>query len=427
MLKEQSEVKVAALPKSPKASNKGVIINFLIQFLVVAVAFFAIGFAVGQKRVEINKRELIPQITVSNQLPSANQNIDFSLFWEVFETLPQKFIDKSAFDSQKLLYGAISGMVRSLGDPYTVFLNPEQNEAIRDELSGTYEGVGIQIGFNKEKRLVVISPLKGTPAAAAGLRARDLILKIDDKDTFDLTLPEAVDLIRGEAGSKVRLTLLREANGSESFEVEIERAKIQVKSVEFEFREVKGESVALIKVSRFGETTDSEWDSAVSQILDKGVDGVIVDMRNNPGGLLSSSVHLASEFLKGTIVKQELADGTVASLSADREGRMQKTSLIVLVNEGSASASEIFAGAVQDRKRGKIVGEKTFGKGTVQDVVDLLGGSGLHVTVAKWLTPNGNSINDVGITPDVIVEQEDGVGDLEISDPQLEKAQELIS
>ena len=396
--------------------------NFFIQFFIVAIVFFAIGFAVGQKKISVERRGFVPQITVTNSLPPANQNVDFSLFWNVWETLPKSYIDKNAFESKKLLYGAISGMVRSLGDPYTAFLNPDQNEAVKDELAGSYEGVGIQIGFNEDNRLVVIAPLKGTPAETAGLLARDLILKIDDKDTLDITLPEAVDLIRGPAGSKVKLLLSHEGE-SETYEVEIGRAKIAVRSVDIEFRNTDNGEIALIKVSRFGDKTNSEWDEAVAQSLERKPKGVIVDMRNNPGGLLSSSVYLASEFVGGTIVKQEAADGSVESLAALRNGKMPKTKLVVLVNEGSASAAEIFAGAIQDKDRGKIIGKKSFGKGTVQDVVDLPGGAGLHITVAKWLTPKGNSIHGEGITPDVEVtiskEQRKAQ-----EDPQLDRALE---
>ena len=396
------------------------------QFLVIAVIFFAIGFAVGQRRIEVVKRGFVPQITVTNQLPPKNQNIDFSLFWQVFETLPQKYIDKSAFEGQKLLYGAISGMVRSLGDPYTAFLDPKQNEAIKADLSGVYEGVGIQIGFNKDKRLVVIAPLSGTPAQKANVRAKDLILRIDERDTFDLTLPEAVDLIRGPAGTSVKLELLHEGQEKPQ-ELEIERAKISVKSVEVEFKnEQKGE-IAVIKVTRFGDQTDSEWDMAVSDILARKVMGVVVDMRNNPGGLLSSAVHLASDFIRGTVVRQEFADGNVEPLAADHEGKLLKIPLTVLVNAGSASASEIFAGAIQDANRAKIVGEKTFGKGTVQDVVDFAGGSGLHITIAKWLTPKGKSISAVGITPDFIIEFPQQDQEEQKEDPQLDKALEIIS
>ena len=406
--------------------SKNPIFNFLLQFLVIAVIFFALGFAVGQKRIEVTKKGFVPQISISNQLPPKNQNIDFSLFWQVFETLPQKYIDKGAIDSQKILYGAISGMVRSLGDPYTAFLDPKQNEATKQDLSGIYEGVGIQIGFNKDKRLVVIAPLSGTPAQKAGVRAKDLILKIDDKETFDLTLPEAVDLIRGPAGTPVKLVLSREGE-EKAQELEIERAKISVKSVEVEFKNGQKGEIAIIKVTRFGDQTDSEWDSAVSDILAKSAKGVVVDLRNNPGGLLSSAVHVASEFIKGTIVKQEFADGRVESLVADHEGKLSKIPLTVLVNGGSASASEIFAGAIQDANRAKIVGEKTFGKGTVQDVVDFTGGSGLHITIAKWLTPKGKSISNVGITPDVIIEFPVTSDQEQKEDPQLDKALEIVS
>src|SRR3989344_3257257 len=283
--------------------NKNPFFNFFIQFGIVALIFFVLGFTLGQKQLDIKRRGTIPQITVVDKDTPPNQTIDFSLFWSVFETLPQKYIDKGAVDGQKLLYGAISGMVRSLGDPYTAFLDPKQNEAIKADLAGVYEGVGIQIGFNKDKRLVVIAPLSGTPAQKANVRAKDLILRIDERDTFDLTLPEAVDLIRGPAGTSVKLELLHEGQEKPQ-ELEIERAKISVKSVEVEFKnEQKGE-IAVIKVTRFGDQTDSEWDMAVSDILARKVMGVVVDMRNNPGGLLSSAVHLASDFIRGTVVRQ---------------------------------------------------------------------------------------------------------------------------
>lgn len=412
------------LQEETKPKKSSGILSFLAQTTLVAVVFFAIGFNFGQKKIDLDKKRFIPQITFTNQTGPKQETVDFSLFWQVYEALPQRFLDKSAIDGQKLLNGAISGMVRSLGDPYTAFLDPKQNKSVNDELSGSYEGVGIQIGFNKEKRLAVIAPLKGTPAEREGIRAKDLILKIGDKETFDLTLPEAVELIRGQAGTKIKLVILRDGD-EKSKEFEIERAKIDVKSVELEFKESKrGGQVAIVKVSRFGEKTDSEWDSAIDELISKNVRGVIVDLRNNPGGLLNSSVHLASEFTGGTIVKQETSDGTISSIGADRRGKLLKMPLVVIINGGSASASEILAGAIKDNKRGKVVGEKSFGKGTVQDVVPFAGGSSLHVTIAKWLTPKGSSIHGEGITPDIIVEvkpeEEEG------SDIQLEKALEII-
>lgn len=407
-------------PKSPQNSG---ILGFIIQFFAVGIIFFGIGFVVGQKKVTIERRTIIPNIIFSNQVAPANQNVDFSLFWQVLDALPKKYLEKSAIDGQKILYGAISGMVRSLGDPYTAFFDPKQNQAVNDELAGSYEGVGIQIGFNKDKRLVVIAPLKGTPAEAQGLKPKDLIIKIGERDTFDITLPEAVDLIRGPRGTKIKLVLLRDGE-PKTFEKEIERVKIDVKSVELEFKQASKGEVAIIKVSRFGEKTDSEWDRAVEEVLKRKVAGVVVDMRNNPGGLLSSAVHLASEFFQGTVVKQEASDGSIASLGTDHAGGLKNISVVVLINGGSASASEIFAGAIADNRRGKVIGEQSFGKGTVQDVVNFPGGSSLHVTIAKWLTPKGDNIHNVGIKPDIEVENstEDNA-----PDAQMEKALEQFN
>ncbi len=424
---EQSQINVSGQLETPvgqeDVKKTGSLLNFIIQFLVVAVLFFSIGFVLGQKKIDVVKRGIIPTINVSNQA-SEIQNVDFTLFWEVFRTLPQTYYDKGAVDGQKMLYGAISGMVRSLGDPYTSFLDPAQNESVKRDLAGTYEGVGIQIGFDKEKRLVVIAPLRGTPAEKEGVRPKDLILKIDDRETFDLTLPEAVDLIRGDAGTRVTLSLLRDGQ-SEPFNKVLERAKIEVKTVNVDYRQVDSGEVAVIVVSRFGDKTDGEWDAVITEVVTRKVRGVVVDMRNNPGGLLASSVHLAEEFVGGTIVRQEYAEGNEDTLSAKRTGKLTKVPLVVLVNEGSASAAEIFAGAIQDKRRGDIVGVTTFGKGSVQDVIDLPGGSGLHVTIAKWLTPNGNSIHDVGITPDVVVKMTQD--DIDNSrDPQLDEALRLL-
>ena len=404
--------------------KKGSLIGFLVQFLLVAFVFFAIGFVVGQKKIEIDKRGKVPIVNVSSQTSPEIQNVDFSLFWEVFKILPEKYIDKDAVSAQEMVYGAIAGMVRSLGDPYTAFVNPKQNELIKSELAGAYEGVGIQIGFNEDKRLAVIAPLSGTPAEREGIFAKDIIAKIDKRDTFDLTLPEAVELIRGPAGTKVKLTLIREGE-AEPIEKEVERANIDVKSVEVEFRNAGSGEIAIIKVSRFGEKTDSEWDMAVGEVEVRDVDGVIVDMRNNPGGLLSSAIHLGGEFVSGSIVKQRDANGREVESSAEKQGRFLKMPLVVIVNGGAASAAEIFAGAIQDKGRGKIIGEQTFGKGTVQDVVDLPGGSSLHVTIAQWLTPNGNSIQDAGITPDIVIDLT--TDDREAKrDPQLDRALEEI-
>lgn len=417
-------LKLRPAEKMPTSSDRGSLFSFLIQFLVIAILFFAIGFAVGQKRVTFERQGYIPHITVSNQLPPKDQNIDFSLFWKVLEILPQKYVDKGAIDGQKILYGAISGMVKSLGDPYTAFLDPKQNDQIKSEIAGSYEGIGIQIGFDAQKRLAVIAPLSATPAEREGVLAKDLIVKIDDNDTFDLTLPQAVDLIRGAAGTKVKLILQREGEDKQLEKV-IERAHIDVKSVDVKYVDSKGKKVAILKVSSFGEKTNAEWDGAVEDVLANKADALIVDMRNNPGGLLSSAVYITGDFVRGVVVKQQYADGSVQSLTTDGKSRLLKIRMAVLVNGGSASAAEIFSGAVQDARRAQLVGETTFGKGTVQDVVELPGGAGIHVTIAKWLTPKGHSIQGTGISPDVVVEitAQDRKDN---KDPQLDRVLELI-
>lgn len=333
----------------------------------------------------------------------ADKNLDFSLFWIAWDRLAESYLDKSALKPQEMIYGAIKGMVASLGDPYTVFLPPEENEEVKEDLNGTFEGVGIQLGY-RDEQLAVIAPLSGMPAEKEGIRAGDLILRIDDKETIDITLPEAVNLIRGPKGTTVKLTLLHQGE-KEPYVVTIVRATILVPSVEVDFLE---EDIAHLKLMRFGDRTSDEWERAVSQILthQPTVKGIILDLRNNPGGYLSGSVFITSEFLShGVVVKQEDASGRTESYPVDRTGKLLTQPLVVLVNQGSASASEIVAGALQEYKRAKIVGDLTFGKGTIQEAEDLPGGSGLHITTARWLLPSGASLDKNGIVPDNLIEE----------------------
>ena len=333
----------------------------------------------------------------------ADKNLDFSLFWIAWDRLAESYLDKSALKPQEMIYGAIKGMVASLGDPYTVFLPPEENEEVKEDLNGTFEGVGIQLGY-RDEQLAVIAPLSGMPAEKEGIRAGDLILRIDDKETIDITLPEAVNLIRGPKGTTVKLTLLHQGE-KEPYVVTIVRATILVPSVEVDFLE---EDIAHLKLMRFGDRTSDEWERAVSRILthQPTVKGIILDLRNNPGGYLSGSVFITSEFLShGVVVKQEDASGRTESYPVDRTGKLFTQPLVVLVNQGSASASEIVAGALQEYKRAEIVGDLTFGKGTIQEAEDLPGGSGLHITTARWLLPSGASLDKNGIVPDNLIEE----------------------
>lgn len=396
--------------------------------ILVAILFFLLGWQWGHRDVLIKWQKYVPSVSVINREPPENINIDFKLFWDTWDLLSREYVDKKAIDPQKLFYGAISGMVAAVGDPYTVFLPPEAQKASKDDLNGSFEGVGMELGFNSDKRLVIIAPLDGTPASRAGLKAQDFIVKIDKKDATNLTLPEAVKLIRGIKGTEVTLTIFREGE-DEPREVKLTRDTIVVKSVILSFKETESKKkIAYLKLTRFGERTKDEWNTAVSDILSSGTVGVVLDMRNNPGGFLDGAVFIASEFLEnGDVVLQENQKGDRIPYKVTRRGKILKLSLVALINKGSASASEIVAGAMQDRKRAKLVGEKSFGKGTIQEAEELPGGTGIHITTAKWLTPLGRWVNDTeGLEPDVKIEVDKKNIDKD-KDAQLDKALELLN
>ena len=404
--------------------------------VLIAILTFILGWQLGQKQVDLKWQNYHPSVSVENKTPPENIDIDFKLFWDTWDLLTRRYLDKKEIDPQKLFYGAISGMVAAVGDPYTVFLPPEQQKSSKEELGGSFDGVGIQLGFDKEKHLVVIAPLDGTPAERAGVQAGDLILKIGSESTLSMNLPEAVNLIRGPKGTEVSLTTLREGD-QEPKEVKLTRETIVVKSVNLSIKQTEsGKDIAVIKLSRFGERTESEWSEAVSDLLAKSPDGVILDVRNNPGGFLDGAVFIASEFLdSGDVVIQENNQKQRFLYKVNREGKLLKLSLTVLINKGSASASEIVAGALQDRSRAKLVGEKSFGKGTIQEAEDLPGGVGIHITTARWLTPNGRWVNDTeGLEPDIKVEMSKSADGTILEglpagrqDPQMDKALEILN
>lgn len=394
----------------------------LFLLTLIGLAIFIFGYVLGQK-TQFLGQGTFPKIQIANRDSPKVTQVDFALFWNVWDRISEQYLEKGAVDPQKLLYGAISGMVQALGDPYSAFLTPEQNREVRQELSGFYEGVGIQLGA-KDSRIVVIAPLSGTPAEKKGVLAGDVILKIDDRDTTGVALPEAVSLIRGKAGTSVSLTLQRESK--DPFKLVLERARIELKSVELSFLDTPKGKVAILKLSRFSSETPEEWDRAVSEIVAKEAKGLVLDVRNNPGGFLSGSVYIGSEFLKGRIVGQVGRDGQKRYFEADRKGKLLDMPLTVIINRGSASAAEIVAGAISERGRAKLVGEQSFGKGTVQDAQELEGGAGLHLTVAKWLLPSGKDINGSGLKPDIEVKRtEDDI--TSGRDPQKDKGVERVT
>lgn len=395
------------------------------KIILIIILVFLLGWQLGHKDVALKWANYKPSVSIKNQEIPNNISVDFNLFWQTWDLLSKHYIDKKALDPQKLFYGSISGMVAAIGDPYTVFLPPQEQKSTTEELNGSFDGVGIELGFNKDKRMIVMAPLDGTPAQKAGIKPLDIIVKINDKDTNGMSLPDAVLLIRGVKGTNVNLTTYRDGD-RDTKSYSLIRDTIIVKSVVLSFKQTaSGKQVAVIKLSRFGERTNAEWTQAVDDILTKNPNGVVLDVRNNPGGFLEGAVFIASEFLDGgDVVLQENNEGLKSPYKVNRVGRLLTVPMDVLINKGSASAAEIVSGALQDRKRAKLVGEKSFGKGTIQETQNLTGGTGIHITVAKWLTPNGRWVNDTqGIDPDVAVEINK---DDPTKDPQMDKALELL-
>src|SRR3989338_5964868 len=401
-------------------SRKIIIVSVFVSLIVG----FGIGFWFASGEINSNLpivRELI------NQNLGQPEKLDFSLFWDVWNTLSAKYVDPTKLDNQKMLYGAISGMVDSLGDPYTVFLEPKISEKFQEEISGAFGGVGMEIG-KRNNALTVIAPLKDTPAYRAGIKAGDKILKIDGKVTGDLSVEEAVNLIRGKKGTKVVITISDNGNTKD---VELVRDVIKIPSVEWKL--LNGD-VAYLQVYTFNQNIDADFQKAVEQILKSSAIKLVVDLRNNPGGLLDSAINLSGWFLNDDqiVTMQEFRDGTREEFRSKGNSALRIYRTLFLINGGSASASEILAGAVNDNLNIQLVGEKSFGKGSVQQLEEFKNGSSLKVTIAKWLTPNGRSITDLGIEPNVEVKmpEDPEEGEIEIGtpgkDPQLDKALELL-
>jgi carboxyl-terminal processing protease len=389
--------------------------------LIASWAFFLIlGYSLSSAAIS--------KVIINRDVPQ-NRNLDFSLFWRVWDTLDASYFDKSQLDSSKMTYGAIKGMVAAIGDPYTVFLDPRENEVTQEDLSGNFEGVGIQIGF-RGQQLAVVSPLPGTPAEKAGIRAGDFIIGIEDakrnidRGTVGITLPEAVQLIRGEAGTKVKLTLLREEK-EDPIVVDVVRGNIDVPSVSLEFVG-DDQNIAHVQVMKFGAETKKEWNDAVLEmLLHDNLSGIILDVRGNPGGYLQGAVDLSNDFMEANklVVIEDRGDNKTQEFRTNGLGRLRQEKLVLLVDGGSASASEILVGALRDNLKTQIVGTTTFGKGTIQEPLYLDNGAGLHVTIARWLTPKKEWVNDVGLAPDIKIED-----DLDTAqDEQLLAAIDLIS
>lgn len=326
---------------------------------------------------------------------------DLSLFWTVWAELEGNYYNEAALNSETMVYGAVKGMVDSLDDPYTVFMTPDENKEFMASLEGTLEGIGAELTV-EDKTLVIVSPLRDSPAERAGLLPGDIIFKIDGEIAADMTLFDAIMTIRGEKGSTVVLTILRDTL-EDPFDVSIVRDSIDLESVTVE--ELDG-GITYLSVNQFNDKTMEELSNAISDMLLHEPNGAIVDLRYNGGGYLDIAVDMLSYFLPShtEAVKIVTRGKDDEIMYTNGNPKLLNVPLVVLVNEGSASASEIVAGAIQDHERGIVMGTTTFGKGTVQEVETFSDGSSIRITIAKWLTPNGQDVNKLGLEPNIVVE-----------------------
>lgn len=399
----------------PKTSN----IKHIILAAVFAVLFLVVGGYIGYTH-----RPEIDRVLLQNKETAVETQGDFSPFWKVWNTINEKYPGADKTTDQDRIYGAISGLIGSLNDPYSIFFKPDEAKSFEDEIAGNFSGIGLEVGM-KDKILTVIAPLKDTPAFRADIKSGDKILKIDKTVTSDLTVEEAIKMIRGDRGTTVALTIFRDGD-SEPREVKVVRDTINIPTLDTEKRP---DGIFVIKLYSFSSNSANLFRNAMKEFMLSKSDKLILDLRGNPGGYLDASVDIASWFLPEgkVIVTEDYGTSKDPTVFRSRGYNIfsDKLKFAILIDGGSASASEIVAGAMQDHGRAKLVGSKSFGKGSVQEVVEVTNDTLLKITVAKWLTPNGNTIAETGLTPDYPVEntREDAAAK---RDPQMDKAVEIL-
>lgn len=393
-------------------------------YYALVVAVFAIvfgsGFYFGKKSTPS-----IEEVSLLNKTAPAGIEADFEAFWKTWTVLNEKFVSKKKIPTdEEKVWGAISGLTKSFDDPYTVFFPPVESKAFAEDIKGEFGGVGMEIGLRDEV-LTVVSPLKGSPAERAGIRAGDRIFKIDDKITTDMAVDAAVKLIRGEKGTAVKLSIVRNGD-SKPIEISITRDTINIPTIDTKLRE---DGVFVISLYSFSENSPGLFAKALREFIVSGSDKLVLDLRGNPGGYLEAAVDMASWFLPAgkIIVREDLGKNQEEEVYRSRGYDIfnDKLKMVILINRGSASASEILTGALLEHGKAVVVGERSFGKGSVQELVKITPETSLKVTIARWLTPNGLSISEGGITPTFVAttSEKDLIAG---KDTQMEKAVEIL-
>jgi len=393
-----------------------------VVILLILLSFFIgilFGGLAGQDKLADNTYGDLTNVDIPAYL---SQDVNFALFWQIWDLVKEKYLHQDEIHDLDLFYGALAGSVAALQDPYSVFFNPEIADKFTEELSGRFEGIGAEIGI-KDGRLTIIAPLPDTPAEQAGIRAGDKIYAIDDLDTTGMSTDRAVNLIRGEKGTEVVLLVVHKES-TEPIEITIIRDTININSVQWEMKEDK---IAYIRVTHFNSDTGRRFKEMVNAALLQGAERVVLDLRNDPGGFLDIAVELGGYWIDNDVMVQEIFFDSSRNKNYLTSGRAILAGLptVVLVNGGSASASEILAGALQDHGLATVIGEQTFGKGSVQELETLSDGSAIKITVAEWHTPLGRTIDKEGIEPDIIVEFDEEVYNND-GDNQLEEAMRIV-
>lgn len=393
--------------------------------MVISVALFGGGVVAGLATSELGLNPFRPGSSAPENVQAAEVSTDtvsFAPFWEAWNLMHEQYVDQP-LDDTELMRGAIRGMVAAVGDPHTSYMTPEEYDIFATNLSGDLQGIGAYVEMAGEY-LKIVSPMPGSPAEQEGILPGDIIIEVDGTEVAGLSEPEIISMVRGPAGTVVHLVIIREGE-AEPLEFDVTRARITIPSVESKMLD---SGVGYVKINDFGERTSSELKTALKELLAGNPTGLVLDLRGNPGGYLTTAVEVASQFLKdGLVLRERFQDGSEDTYEALPGGLATEIPLVVLINKGSASASEIVAGAIQDHQRGQIVGETSYGKGSVQKPYTLDGENGeIRITIAKWYTPEGRSIHKLGVTPDIEVEltKEDRAAE---RDPQLDKAVELLA